>query len=255
MATRLYVSNPANPTWVNLQYVSAAWDVYGEADVWRLDTLNTTTNQSAAPQVNKDVAGPVNVLISQFILPGLDAQTISGTVKGIFRFDVSNTLADACVQTVMRVVDLSTGTVRGTLLAATDPGISATVDTPGYEISTSIASRRVPTGWSGSGATLTSVDAEAGDALVIEVGARVYEVASTLRWVLLSLYHSDTVSDRPEDETTTTTTLNPWIEFSDDIAFSRVATVRGGDELAIPVNIGSGGGSAPPTTGQTWPRS
>ena len=235
-------------------HVSAAWDLSGEATAWRLDTLNTTSSQIAAPQVNKDVTGPVNVLIAQFILPGLDAQTISGTMKGIFRFDVSNGSTDACTQTVVRVVDLATGTVRGTSLAATDPGVSATVDTPGYEISTSIASRRVPTGWSGAGAALTSVDAEAGDALVIEVGARVYEAAATARWVLMSLYHSDTVSDRPEDETTATTSLNPWIEFSDDITFSQDATVRGGEELVVPVNIGSGGGSAPPTTGQTWPR-
>jgi hypothetical protein len=69
---------------------------------------------------------------------------------------------------------------------------------------------RIPAAASG---TLTSVTAQAGDFLVVEIGF--ISAPNGVTSVVTFQWHDDTsTGDLPEDETTTDTTLAPWLEFS-----------------------------------------
>jgi hypothetical protein len=260
MATRLY---PAHDFPIGLSPAySSSWDVTSGAARYRLDTaLEANSSVNSLTNVKGAIAGPVNVLVAQFCLPGLAAQTIDGTLKGQFRFSESSVSADASVQTVVRVWDPYTQSFRGTLLAAHSAATNGSAGTQGYEISTTITNRKIPSGWSGSGDTLSSVVASLGDWLVVEIGARVGEVAATTRTITLSATQTPGNSDLSEDETTTTTSLNTWLEFSDTLTFHPVVRGWQGNSAShfglryLPVFGAPGGGGAPvPTTGQIWPR-
>ena len=254
MATRLYPHAAGAPGPVITP--SASWDVTsGYSQRLLTDTLDSDTALSTTVTNTKAVAGPINVLVVQFLVLGLDAQTISGNLKGQFRCNESNAAADAHVQTIVRVVDPATMTVRGTLLAATaSVAISASAGTDNYEMATTLTNRKVPSGWSGSGVSLSSVDAEAGDALVVELGVRCFDVAATSRTFTFSTIRATTSSDYAEDETSTGT-ANCWLEFSHNFTLSpRASTIDPNTEMSVSQRFPSLGGSAPPTTGQTWPR-
>jgi hypothetical protein len=254
MSTRLYTADLATtapPAY--LIPFDAAWDVTGNAVRRLIQGVAPSlggTSESIAPTKGA-VAGPVNVLAVQMQLEGLAAQTITGTVKGQTRMSESNALADMYLQMIARVVDPITNTVRGTLISPLSVAVSGTPGAEGYELATTLTNRKMPSGWSGAGASVSSVTAQRGDVLVIELGARVNEVAATTRTFTLALFRSfPTTTDFPEDETTTSS-QNTWIEFSHDILFDQEATVYGGYENVL---FQSGLGQAPATEGQVWPR-
>ena len=262
MATRLYFNGDAMADPGSKQPAfDAAWDVTSSAVRRRVELSTAHGGGSDSLSATKTVAGPVNVLIAQYVFPGLAAATISGYVKGHMIASETSTSADASFQCVIRVWDPIGETFRGTLLAATAHSNSATPGAAGYELSTVTTNRKLPTGWSGSGAALSSVDAEDGDWLVVEVGVRSHEAGTTTRTFTVRSTQLAANADLPEDETTTTTTLNPWIEFSqtlDSLAFATPAMGQGPGHIGTkfrPVSSYAGGGGAVvPTVGQIWPR-
>lgn len=218
MATRFYISNTSglvcsftqdagwedfDPTTATSQGGTAIYNVY--LDVNKRGTLFATyTNNRRTSGI---VAGDDNLIVRMISKP-LDTQTISGTFKGQMLALESAATLDARAQLIAKVI-APNGTVRGTLYAMDTSALS-------NEWATVATNRKFPLAWAGAGATLTNVNAIAGDVLVIEVGARTH-AATTGGSVTIRLGDS-AASFLPEDETTTTE-LNPWIEFSQDLIF------------------------------------
>jgi hypothetical protein len=145
-----------------------------------------------------------DLLWYQFISPPLAAQTISGTVKGQLRVAEGSTSDDERAQVVIRVVSGDGTTVRGTLLGPDTGALSS-------EFGTSATNRRFPRG---GAQTMTSVAAQAGDRIVVEIGCRHHGTTTSSN--PLAVVGDAAASDLPEDETTTSNS-NGWIEFSNAI--------------------------------------
>jgi hypothetical protein len=148
-----------------------------------------------------------NVANRQYIFGPLAAQTISGTVKGQLIGLESNAAADGTPAIGIRVIAPDASTVRGTALAVTARTLDANNEYP----TTTAANRTLA-----ASAALSSVSVTAGDYLVIEIGWR-ENSASANRSVTQTFGDVNGATDLPEDQTTTGTTSDPWIEFSGNI--------------------------------------
>jgi hypothetical protein len=217
MATRLYLAHtdvPAVSPTFDASWESSASAVRRAADEAKAALLSTGTfvNAAVATALNSP-AGAVDIALAQFTTAPLSgSQTISGAIKGQLRALESNAAADLRAQVVIWV-RTSAGAVRGTLLAS-DAGALAN------EWGTATTNRKFPRG---SPATPTSVAAQDGDRIVIELGYRKHENAVTSRTGTI-VYGGDAVtSNLPEDESTTTQ-LVPWIEFADNLVFQVTPT-------------------------------
>lgn len=217
MATRLYfglTAPPISPT------ADSSWEVTSnltrrvlergkDADTSvsvSLETLSGSTNSNSP-------AGAVDVLVAQYVSAPLSGnQTISGAIKGQMRALEGVATQDSRLQTVIRVVSGNGTTVRGTLIASNASALS-------NEFNTSFRNVKIPLG----GSTVpTSVNALDGDRIVVEIGWRKHESATTSRTAQFSSGNPDG-SDLPEDETTTTAGT-PWIEFADNLVFASTPT-------------------------------
>jgi hypothetical protein len=146
----------------------------------------------------------------QLISMPLAAQTITGTVKGYALFSESDAAQDCRVQCEIRIISQA-GTVRGTLLAAnTDALSSEFVATP--------TNRRIPL--LAATNTLTSVSAQEGDYLVVEIGHRTHVASGTSYTATVRWQDDPGSADLPEDETDTDATKAPWIEFSQTLVLN-----------------------------------
>lgn len=205
MATRLYFTAlqtftvPADPS----------WEQTANAVIRVLSTVKPTAIPFASTVISKSVAtNPGDILMGQFISGALQAQTITGDVKGIIRALESAASTDAHAQTNIRVVTPS-GTTRGTLLAHDASALTSEFS------ATTLTNRKFPLAWAGSGTALSSVAAEDGDLLVIEVGFRGFTASGPNCTLELG---GTAATDLAEDETSTTQ-LTPWFEFSADLLF------------------------------------
>jgi hypothetical protein len=144
------------------------------------------------------------------------------------------------------------GAVRGTLYATdlTATSVSGTPGTTTYGINSTSQNRKLPSGWSGAGASLTSVDAQVGDHLVFDIGVRYTNTVTTS--YTYTLQHGVFDTELPEDETETSTTMTPWIEFSQTLVFAHYIPTPA---QLVMTDVSRGVlGAAVPTVGQTWPR-
>lgn len=146
----------------------------------------------------------------QWVSEPIAAQTISGTVKGQCRAFEANAANDARSQMTAYVVSRDGQTVRGTLLAFDTSALS-------NEWATSSTNRKFPKGWAGAGTAISSVAAQDGDRIVIELGARSTCVVSSSYTNTLTI-GEQTAGDLPEDETDTTAAA-AWFEFSHNVVF------------------------------------
>lgn len=155
-----------------------------------------------------------DVLLGQWISPGLAAQTITGNVHAQMYAREVSTANDMRSQLVIRVVSADGLTVRGTIYAG-DTG-SMTDEWPTAFQNVTFPQDAI------SPATLTNIGAITdGDRLVVEFGFRAHATNGTLD---ARVYVGDAGSsgDLPDSEADTTTALtyNPWIEFSNAITLS-----------------------------------
>lgn len=141
----------------------------------------------------------------RYYSPPLAAQTISGTVKGQVMAQESLIGSD-CYTAARLYVMGQDGTVRGVLRELLP---QATI-TGGLEFATTTTNRKIF-----RNGTLTSVVCLDGDQLVFELGWRCGATTGTAGFVITN----KGIADLPEDETTTTTGLNSWIEFSSGIQY------------------------------------
>jgi hypothetical protein len=152
-----------------------------------------------------------NLLHKQFVSGPLAAQTISGTFSIVLRGGESAMSSDASLQIVIRVLSGDGTVVRGTLFGGHTATLNTTQGTLGCEMPTSTSSFYL------SAIPLTSVNAQAGDRLVVELGHRYHNVSATSYGAFFT-FHDDL--SLPEFALTNgvTTSLVPWIEFSGNIA-------------------------------------
>lgn len=211
MATRFYL--PASGTAAVSPAFGSGWNTTTGASRHPAVTAKSGTalaNGTARTKVSQ--AGAQNVLDRQYVSAPLNAQTISGTFSAWVQGLESTTAADAWLQIVIRVVSGDGATQRGVLYAgSTATAVSATAGAENQEFGTALASRIK------SALALTSVAAQAGDRLVIEVGYRAITAntnTATLR------YGDPTGSTDPTlSAGSTSTTTPPYVELSQDLVF------------------------------------
>jgi hypothetical protein len=215
MATRLYLHSqglsPISPTF-------GAWT----RTVGAVRRLHHTAKEGT-PNANftltkGDATDPANVLMYQYISRPLRAQTIAGNLKGIIQA-LSNTPLIAAAQMLVTVMARDLTTVRGTLLAFDVSVLSNTFD------SVTMTNRKFPRAWTGSGAALSSVAALDTDLLVVEIGARMVGVVTTVDFTLRA-GDDPALADLAENETDTADGT-PWLEFSQTLLYlSETAPVQ-----------------------------
>lgn len=215
MATRLYT--PSFALWFNPWSGSMTWDA-----AWAQIPTDTRRTQIASTYTNGQTpigpftesyaaAGPANIGIVQLLTHPLDVdQAIAGTLTGQLQARESNAAANAMTQ-VIAYVRQPDGSVRGVLYAGHSAALSS-------ELATSYTNRTLPL-LALAPVSLSSVNALAGDRIVIELGVRKLEAGTTSRTYGIRVGTDASSGDLPVDETTTTEFYRPWIEFSQDITF------------------------------------
>lgn len=252
MATRVRFTNLTGVIATSLSF-STHWDVTASAVRRCLDVDGVVSEIFPAgnfPLAETSTSRQSRALV-QFQSRPLKAQTIAGYVKGQMQCMESDAAADMALAVQVRVCDPINNTTRGNLWTP-DKTYTATSGTPGtesYEMATSRTNRKAPQGWSGSGHSLSSVDALDGDILVVEVGVRYCNTVST-SYTPTVYFGGAAASDLPEDETNTGTGT-AWLEFSQTLNFE-TATILEFDEIEIDIDTELVG--ALPSVGQLWPR-
>jgi hypothetical protein len=220
VATRFYL--PSSGTAAASPAYATAWSRTADAARLPLVTVKGGTVGGDAT-INSGTAGTdwtnssSGSLARQFVSAALAAQTISGTVSGQIRTRNSDLAGGCRVAIVVRVLSNDGATERAVLYSnmPASPGLSgASPDWIRSSTSTAATNRAIPAGAPGGTGTLTSYTCLAGDRLVVELGGT-RETAvkpSRLR------FGDDAGTDLPAD--TTSTTGDPWVEFSATLAFA-----------------------------------
>lgn len=238
MATRFYFGESGAPA--AAPAFSAGWEVTSAAARQTLTRFKPGGSQTAT-RSDTSTTGDQDVLAFQFVSQPLQAQTISGTIKGQFRASETSTGGDWRAQLRAYVVSRDGATVRGILLDF-DGGALAS------EFVTTLTNRKFPLAWSGGGAAISSVGALDGDRIVIEIGARTHNAGSGVTSFSID-FRSNAASDLPEDETSTSV-LNSWLELSHDVLYEiaepgRLSGTKAvGYELGLPGQVPNDGNSS-----------
>jgi hypothetical protein len=209
MATRLYLSARTDS---RTPAADGSWE---KATGFVRRTALTEPQGNAFANISIAAQGTSgnDTLLAQFISRPLSgAQSISGTFKGQMRFNETSTALDGRAQIVVRVLQSDMSTVRGTLYAGDTAALA-------NEFSTVLTNRRNPRT---AGSALSTVNAEDGDVIVIEVGGRQHAASGAS---MVAQYGDAVASDLPEDESSTST-INPWVEFSGTLTFQDDAVAR-----------------------------
>lgn len=192
--TRVYLNTEAIP--YNPATLRGAWDATASPSTGKLSPVpvGAATNITKAETV---ATNNWDILFGKWSTVGLvDDKTIDGTVTWIIRRSEANADANAVFHVHLFVTVGNSDVVRGTLL--TD-SIGAT------EFPTTIAA-------GGEGAkTLSSVDAKAGDHIVLELGSQLQNTHTTSRNIIIGYAGANDV-----DATNGGTTAGQpkWLEFS-----------------------------------------
>lgn len=204
MATRFYFTSQQNITITP----DASWEQTANAIFRNLSTTRPTYTFATTLNGKSTGANPGDVLMGQFVSEPLAAQTINGDVKGIIRALESAASADMRAQMNIRVIT-AVNTVRGTLLAHDTSALSNEFD------ATTLTNRKFPVNWTGSGTALSSVVAESGDRIVIEIGFRGFTGAGPNASLEFTGANATDLAENETDVLQNT----PWIEFSADLVF------------------------------------
>lgn len=237
MATRLYL--PSDVAADVAPVASGAWTSTAQA----VNRLLAATKQNTALGLGTEI-GPIanseQHLDRNYVSAPLAAQTISGSVSGqLLSVCMGGPTALRC-RTEIYVVSEDGATLRGVLLSLGASGSTNYINRNDIRNLT----------WF-SEALDASVDAEAGDRLVVSFGYRNY---NTTALTAQSKYGDPTAtSDLPVDETTTSDG-DGWIEFSQTLTFGptvydEAATLSTEPVVAPVTNLDA----APATTLDTTP--
>lgn len=210
MSTRLYLANDATAVYAPATQ-KGAWDKTTGFVTMRLAQTRTGQGDRYVNTENSATAN-FDVLVAVFVSdPILSATTIDGTFDAIIACAESNLDADDTLHLHAWVTQGDSDTVRGTLLSdyvdATEFAVSGTV--------TAFTSVTIPQ------QTLSSVAAQAGDRIVIEVGYRAANSHTTSRTGGFSFGgRGPNDLDGSEAAIAGTTGPAPWVQFGEDLAFA-----------------------------------
>lgn len=209
MATRFYLPD------TGVAAVSPAFDGSWERTA-AADRRRCVTAKIGSTIANRGNVGfgvnPSDTLIRQYVSDPLSAASAAllastpGNVKGQARCQENAATDDVCAQLLIAVCSNDGATIRGTLL----PHNTAVLSSEWANASST--NRNFPRG--GSTALTAVASAVANDRIVIEMGYRQHSTVTINQTIR---FGDSAASDLPEDETTTTD-LNPWIEFSADVS-------------------------------------
>jgi microcompartment protein CcmK/EutM len=216
-ATRFYL--PSTGTAAINPAFDAAWNDTSQV-VSR--PANITKGTSSFVEVTDTEASNSNlwdVCLGRFISEPIAAQTITGTVRGYIRARENVAGVNARSQMVVRVVSNDGSVVRGTLYAQDN----RTVNESEWVTTTTVTAARnarFPTTQAAAAVpSMTSVTAQDGDRIVIEVGGRAVNTVTTNTFTL-AMRFGENAADLAENETGTTEGA-PWVEFDSPIQFQQ----------------------------------
>lgn len=223
MSTRFYFSpRPANPTG-NTITPSSGWEhatigTIPSTGALVADPLDqaVAVSQSNAQTAVTTAVNPADVLLGQFVSDPLPAQTLSGTFSIVVQMMETTADDDGVLQVIIRVVSNDGLTVRGTAYAGvTTTTVSTTTTAANYELLTTGLTTRFL-----EGVSLTNTTVQAGDRIVVEVGARSNAAAGAVQFWANFFAREDCddfelVPDRIQ--TPGPPFIRPWIEFSQDL--------------------------------------
>lgn len=211
MATKLYLSSDTVSRY-DPSTRRGAWDkTTGLAAFSRL-TKTPTGGGNLGQNTDANATVDYDVLVTGGVSdPLLSNVTISGTLDFALLMCESNADTDAKLHLHIWVTQGDSASLRGTLL-------SDWIDS--NELPSGSTTQAA--GLSGSGISLSSVNAQAGDRIVIEIGARCGNNFSTSRTLTCNRGSSLTVADAVGNESANSTgnLPFPWFNFSSDFEFS-----------------------------------
>jgi hypothetical protein len=186
----------------------SSWESTGSAIIrsanptgFKQSTTIATTSITVANALATD-----ETCFGQFISPPLNAQTISGTVTGYARMDVSNAIGCTAQSRIKITVINRAGTVVATLLAITAGASNLTTTLTSYQIA--------------NAAALSSYACANGDRICIEIGIG-RSVGTTSRTGDVSFGSSSATNISAAGSTSAN---NPVVIFSGNISFYKGVT-------------------------------
>lgn len=158
--------------------------------------------------------------------PPLQAQTLSGTIKGQWRCSESSTTLNAVLAFAITIMK-SDGTYRSIALDVTSSDNTAATPPEFAQSASTRTNRRMQDVNENASITIPSTDIFDGDQIVLEVGARYYSTDnSSTAFITSGSDETAPPTDLPEDDTTSTATAVAWVEFSQDLKFKEPFYVR-----------------------------
>lgn len=202
MATRFYLQDGITPSITPVYDLNWAVTVDANRSMMIYEPILDATTVLLNKTINVPNLTSQNILARQYVSVSIPSQTISGSVSLIVSCTESGLTANCFLSLVVKVVSQDGLTIRSVLL---------TSNTNDLEFGTAAATRIV------NAVALTPFTTQAGDRLVIEIGATVSTPATaTAQFVFGSNAGSDFAFTSG-----LTTILNPYVEFSQNIQLSK----------------------------------
>jgi hypothetical protein len=207
MATRFYIDPTMQPSITPA--FAATWDQTSAMKRRAMSTVAPKNGNSAVTfsDAETNAANLWDVGLLQLISPPLAAQTITGTIAGQFLCAESDLLANDFTEVLVRAASNDGTSFTGTLLAQTIGSLEFVLTTPTNQGFPVVAN-----------GTLVSTAVNDGDVLVVEIGYQAQNTSVTSFTGSIVVQHGDLTTDLPVD-TSTTTSNNSWIEFSQNLIF------------------------------------
>lgn len=214
MPTRFYLpstgASAVNPAYGGL------WNTTASAARRLMSTTKNNTAHTDAAVAEAVATANYDVLIRQFVSSSLAAGPIRGWVSAVIRTLESAAAADFILNMAIRVVSSDGVTVRGWLLPCTPfTTLSATAGALNQEFAVTTAATRII-----NKLPLNVVHAQANDRLVVELGYRSLNTATTSRTGTLRFGDLTATADFALTSALTTD-LVPWVEFEQDLFTTR----------------------------------
>lgn len=196
----------------------------GYGSIWDETTsggqrLVTSTTKANVAFENRQIgetsaSATYDVLFHQYVSDNMDAQLIDGSFSGVVRAMQSAAAADDSLQVMVRVASEDGTVERAVLYGGHAAALNTTAGALGQEFAvTTPATRVIP-----AGTALTSYTCVSGDRLVIEIGYRSHDTATTARNSILRFGDPTATADFALTAGLTTD-LCPWMELSATLTF------------------------------------
>lgn len=208
MATRFYLSSTTS---VLTPTPGASWNDVTQVQRRPCSTTKDGSALSIFSVSETSATSGWSIIRAQFITDTLAAQTISGTVQGQIQTYESSTSANMCRAFAVYLWSPGSDTYK-TLLTHFPASVTSEF------VRNALTNRYFPP----TGTAITSTASAANDRLILEVGLRAFNTATSIYYGSFS-FGSASATDLPVNETEIVT-YNPWVQFSANLVFSTGGT-------------------------------